>query len=273
MAGVLLAGGGTIVGSTAFTGTTVAHPKPDNHTVVWGDDIDYLDGEVSTYATTNPQGNLSSLGVYLDEDALAVFDEDPLGVHLRFPEDVDTHRFTFMGFHYNPEGHPPPDVYTVPHFDFHFYMLSEETVEGIVTEPATYSIPEAQIPEDYQRLPVADTTDDGEPDTPLVEEDMGEHLADTSSSEFQEDGEFTHTMIYGAYDVDGDGTGQLTFVEPMVTVDFFQDLEEEVVVDMKTPEVYGEADEYPTEYVVEPALHGGVYVSIDGFTEFSGPSS
>jgi hypothetical protein len=193
-----------------------------------------------------------------------------LGHHLYFPENVDTHEFTFMGFHYNPEGHGPPGIYTVPHFDFHFYIISEKTVGEIETGPATYSIPDAEIPEDYSRIPVLDTDDDGEPDTPLVEEDMGEHLADLSSPEFQEDGEFTHTMIYGAYDWTGNGVGHLTFVEPMVTVEFFENLTDEVVVDMKAPDRYVWADDYPTQYVVEPGLHGGVYISIDGFTEFPG---
>lgn len=268
VAGTLLLGGG-LVGSTAYSGPVSAHPKPENHDLVWGDTIDFLDGVVRTYATTNPSGNLSSLGAYLDETALETFDEDPLEAHLEFPDGVDTHQFTFLGFHYNPMGHPPPDIYTVPHFDLHFYTIAEETVEGIVTEPATYDIPDAQVPEDYQRVPAVDTDDD-EPDTPLVEEDMGEHLVDPTSPEFQEDGTFTHTMIYGAYDVDGDGTGRITFAEPMVTVEFLDGLDEEVAVGMKTPEEFAEADDYPTEYVMEPGLHGGVFISLDGFTEFPG---
>jgi len=195
-----------------------------------------------------------------------------LAAHLQFPDDVNTHQFSFLGFYYNPEGHPPSEIYTVPHLDFHFNMLSEGTVERIVTEPAIYDISDSQIPEDYQRIPVVDTDDDGEPDTPLIEEDMGEHLALSTSPEFQEGGEFTHTMIYGAYDEDGDGTGHFTSVEPMVTVEFFDGLEEETVVDMKTPEEYNEADDRPTQYVIEPGRHGGVFASIDGFTEFPGAS-
>lgn len=262
-----------LVGGSVGAGTTTAHPKPDNHELIWGDSRDYLAGNLKTYATTDPEGELSSLGIYMDADALAVFDEDPLGAHLHFPEGVDTHQFTFLGFHYEPEGHPPPDVYTVPHFDVHFYMIPEETVEGIVTEPATYSIPDAQTPTDYQRLPAADTDDDGQPDTPLVEEDMGEHLGDLSSPEFQEGGEFTHTMIYGAYDLDGDGVGRITFVEPMATVEFLEGLEGEVSVGMKTPEVYATADDYPTRYVIEKGVHDGVYVSIDEFEEFAAAES
>lgn len=264
----LAVSGTTVLG----TGRASAHPKPENHRVHWGDDIDYIDGEVRSYATTNPEDKVSSLGVFLDGDALAVFDRDPLEAHLHLPDDVDAQPFTFIGFHYNPQGHPPADVYTVPHFDMHFYMIPEETVEQITTGPATYSIPDAQIPTDYQRVPLVDTDDDGEPDAPLIEEDMGEHLIDTTSPEFQEDGEFTHTMIYGAYDEDGDGTGRITFVEPMLTVDFLGGLDEEVVVDMKTPEEYAAAGDYPTQYVMKPSLRDGIYVSVDGFTEFPGAS-
>ena len=266
-----VAAGAVLLGGASTAGSVAAHPKPANHEVVWGDELDYLDGDLRTYATTAPGGSLSSLGVYMDADALAVFDEDPLGTHLHFPDPVDAHQFTFMGFHYNPQGHPPPDIYTVPHFDFHFYMIPGETVEAIVTQPAQYSIPDAQMPTDYQRLPAVDSDGDGEPDTPLVEEDMGEHLGDVTAPEFQEGGEFTHTNIYGAYDVEGSGTGRLTFVEPMVTVAFLQGLEDEVTVDLKTPEQFPVADEYPTQYVIKKGVHGGVYVSIDGFEEFPGP--
>ncbi|WP_254271042.1 hypothetical protein [Haloarcula marina] len=270
VAGAVLAGSGLVVGGTTFTRATTAHPKPETHDVVWGDDIDYLDGVVRTYATTNPQGNLSSLGVYIDADAMAAFDEDELGAHLHLPEGVATHQFTFLAFHYNPEGHPPPDVYTVPHFDLHFYTVPESTVEPITTGPATYALPDAQIPSGYQRIPLVDTDGDGEPDAPLVEEEMGEHLVDPSGPEFQADGEFTHTMVYGAYDVDGSGTGRLTFLEPMVTNEFLGGLTEPVRNEFETPSVYPTADEYPAEYVMRPSLTGGVFVSLDGFTAFEG---
>lgn len=264
--------GGMVVGGTTATGTAAAHPKPDDHELIWGDDLDYLAGDLRTYATRDPAGGLSSLGVYMDADALAVFDEDPLEAHLKFPQ-VDTHQFTFLGFHYAKTGHPPEGIYNVPHFDFHFYTIPGETVDGIVTEPATYSIPDSQIPTDYQRVPAVDTDDDGEPDTPLVEKEMGEHIVDLTSPEFQEGGAFTHTMIYGAYDADGDGTGQLSFVEPMVTLEFLRNLDGEVATEIKTPDEFATADEYPTRYVLEKGIHGGVYISLECFESFPGPES
>lgn len=269
-----------VAGTALMTGSAAAHPKPQKrHDYHWCDSVRVGDGTVGTYATTNRAGKLSSLGVYLDADALAAFDtdgEEPhegVEAHLHFPDEVDTHQFTFLGLHFNPQGHPPTDIYTVPHVDFHFYMMDEADVAAIPFGPATYAIPEAQMPEDYMRLPALDTDNDNMPDTPLVEPVMGEHLADVSSPEFQPGGEFSHTMIYGAYDPDGDGVGRLTFVEPMITNAFLDELTEELEVDMKVPEEYFTADDYPTQYVITPSSDGGVYVSIDGFDEFPGPSA
>jgi len=73
------------------------------------------------------------------------------------------------------------------------------------------------------------------------------------------------------YDPDGDGVGRLTFVEPMATVGFLDDPDEETEVALKTPEEYFTADDYSTTYVMKPDHSDGVYVSIDGFGEFPGP--
>lgn len=75
----------------------------------------------------------------------------------------------------------------------------------------------------------------------------------------------------GANDLDDDGVGRLTFVEPMVTQAFLDNLTEELEVDMKVPDECFVADDYPTQYVMKPAHSVGVYVSIDGFEEFPGP--
>ena len=34
--------------------------------------------------------------------------------------------YRFMMLDWNPQGHQPPGVYTVPHFDFHFYMVPDQ---------------------------------------------------------------------------------------------------------------------------------------------------
>lgn len=263
-----------LTGSALLSGATSAHSKRTtmHGDTKWGEPLTVGDGEVKTYAKMNPAGKLASLGIAIDGDAFASFGDDPVAGHLHFP-DVDTHQFTFVGFHYNPEGHPPEEFYGVPHFDFHFYMMDEADVEAIQTGPAPYAIPDTQLPEDYVRMPVIDTDDDEKPDMPLADEAMGEHLVDPSSPEFQPDGEFTHTLIYGAYNTEGTDVGRLTFVEPMVTLAYLNELNDEVAVDMKMPQEFFVADDYPTQYVMKPASDGGVTVAIDDFTEFPGPSA
>lgn len=287
-----------VSGGIAFgTGPTVAkdssnQPKPDRHNVVWGEEELEVgsEGSVKPYATTNPAGRLSSLGVHLNGDAFERYDvgnseEGELEAHLSFPtEDVDTHQFTFMGFHFNPNGHAPPGIYTVPHFDFHFYMMDHDVVEQIPIGVAAYDIPDEQHPDDYVF---------GNPR--IIEPKMGEHLLDSTSPEVAQQDEdlFTHTNIYGVYDpsidpskpdgtvetplgelqvFEGDGQGEIHFVEPMITTDFIRDdLDSETSVKLSTPDVFPVADDYPTEYVMKPDGNGGIFVSIDGFESFPGP--
>jgi hypothetical protein len=299
--------GGVIIG----TGTVAASghggdPKPPNHDVYEGDS-EYVEvdgevvGEVAAYATTNPAGKLSSLGVHLDAGVFNAFDEggghreEEFAAHLHFPEDIDTHQFTFNGFHYNPEGHAPPGIYGVPHFDFHFYFIEEEVVEGITGGPlpdflpfiglADYEVPDEEFLPGYMFE-----------EHRLIVKEMGEHLLDGTAPEFN-GGEFTHTNVYGVYDpaidpedpddfediddldledvpvYEGDGTGRLHFVEPMITTDFISnDLGEDMEVDIATPETFPIADDYPTTYVMKPDGEGGVFVSVDDFEEFPGSS-
>jgi hypothetical protein len=297
--------GGLVVG----TGTVTARghggdPKPPNHDVHKGDvapvEVDGTKvGEVTAYATMNPAGKLSSLGVHIDGGAFGAFDaggghhDEEFGAHLHFPE-IDTHQFTFNGFHYNPVGHPPPGVYTVPHFDFHFYFIEEAVVDGITGGPlppqlpfiglADYDVPDEQFPPGYMFE-----------EHRFIVKGMGEHLLDGTAPEFN-GGSFTHTNVYGVYDpaidpdepdgtvtlelggneftlpvYEGDGTGRLHFVEPMITTDFISGhLDEEMAVDIATPEAFPVADDYPTEYAMKPDGEGGVYVSMDDFQSFPG---
>lgn len=303
--GALVAGGTLVpstVGADQHTPDPEEPPKSENHDVHWGESDD--DGGVWTYATTDTSGNLSSLGVHIDNETLNAFGDDEAAAHLHFPDetangdDLDTRQFTFMGFHYNPAGHPPPEIYTVPHIDFHFYMMDEDDVHDISGGPlgeapvpfiglADYDVPDEQFPEGYMSE-----------EHRFIIKEMGEHLLDETAPEFRGEA-FTHTYVYGVYDpsidsenpdgtetlrlqgdcveipvYEGDGEGRLHFVEPMVTTDFLRnELAEEVTVDVATPEAFAEEDEYPTEYVMKPDGDGGVYVSIDGFEEFAGTSS
>lgn len=298
----VLASGTLATGAASGAGTEPSPskpPQPATHDAHWGESDER--GDIWTYATADSAGRLSSLGVHVDGGALMAFDEAERAARLRFPDEtddgaaIDLHQFTFMGFRYNPQGHAPPGIYDVPHFDFHFYMIGEDVVEGISGGPlesaplpfvglADYDIPPAQFPRGYTF----------EAHRPIFE-GMGEHLLDGTAPEFH-GAEFTHTNVYGAYDpsidpaepagtkvvtldgdrveapvYEGDGDGRLHFVEPMVTTDFLRnELERAQSVDVATPTAYVEADHYPTAYAMTPDGDGGAYVSVTEFEAFPG---
>jgi hypothetical protein len=303
-----LKAGAALAGGALLSGAAGATRNDDSTEYHVGDATSVGDGTVEAYATTDSSGAVSSLGVHIDGKAFAAVDEggpvheEPVAAHLHFPTEteegdaIDPCPFTFNGFHYNPQGHAPPGIYTVPHFDFHFYTMAEEDVDGISGGPladapvpivgiADYEVPETQRPPGYMFE-----------EHRFVVEGMGEHLLDRTAPEFQGD-DFSHTYVYGVYDsaidpeepdgsqvvelqgeelelpvYQGDGEGNNHLVEPMVTTDFIRDeLDGQRRVGVATPARFPEAAEYPTTYAMEPDGDGGVYVSVGDFWAFPGP--
>ena len=135
---------------------------------------------------------------------------------------------------WNPKGHPPAHVYTVPHFDFHFYAIPHKAITEIKftgpNDPAIQVSDKALLPPDYQVIP--DTA------VPM----MGVHAIDMTAPELHGK-PFTETFIYG-YD-----NGKLIFLEPMVTQAFLQS-KPSATMPVKTPAKYSEPGYYPTSYTV-----------------------
>jgi hypothetical protein len=102
--------------------------------------------------------------------------------------------------HWQPQGHPPT-AFEVPHFDFHFYMITEDAVRAIKARDAE-PLPQERMPPGY--------VDAGE--VAFVPE-MGTHLLDPKDLEKP----FTVALIEGAHG------GQIIFVEPMVTRAFLEE--------------------------------------------------
>ncbi len=110
--------------------------------------------------------------------------------------------FDHITINWEPTGHEPDGIYTVPHFDIHFYKISvaaQMAITGIPGAPppagylpASYVIPGATVPQ------------------------MGSHWLDPSSPELPPTlAPFTHTFIYGS------DNGKVIFLEPMITRAFF----------------------------------------------------
>lgn len=163
--------------------------------------------------------------------------------NLALPSAVETgYREVTVNWH--PHGHPPPHVYTVPHFDFHFYTIEPADRMAIAftgaDDPAVQVNDVALIPADYQVIP--DTA------VPM----MGVHTIDMTAPELNGQ-PFTETFIYGYYG------GKLVFLEPMVTQAFLQ-TRPDLTQPVKTPERYSQPGHYPTSYSVRYDAESDVYL-------------
>jgi hypothetical protein len=111
--------------------------------------------------------------------------------------------FKVNGLDWNPQGHEPENVYTLPHFDFHYYMVPAAEVLGAVDMQKMMVPPAAEfIPANYVAGP------------PVPQ--MGLHWVDVTSPELNPTNPqtFTQTFIFGSYN------SKLTFYEPMITRQF-----------------------------------------------------
>lgn len=231
--------------------------------------------DIWTFATSNRAGKPMQLGIWIErvafETLTAASDHQLLA--LDFPA-VDGLTYTFAGINWNPMGHPPAGVWTTPHFDFHYYFVDEDYITGItgptpgpVMGIATYDVPDVYIAENYVY------------ESPrLIVPEMGEHIYDERSPEWDPAIPFTHTYIYGLYDpsidpaapsgsvdlpfgpdgslvpvptYEGDDVGELTFTEPMITEAFMRDVQMTdmaVTTPVPLPAAFPEAGYYPTSY-------------------------
>lgn len=259
-----------------LSGTASAQERfPPSDRTNWGRPRRLGDGTAATFYTEGRSGAPQYLGIWFTTDALDGLPEEPgpeFSTELPLPAEARAANFEWVSADWNPHGHVPADVYDVPHFDFHFYLMDREAVHeqippgecdrngdgtpefGVscdVQERGTESLPDAQLPSGY--VSTGETV-------PL----MGNHWVDSEASEFQ--GEpFTHTWIYGSFD------GRITFLEPMITTRFFENLRGRVVVDVKTPERFPTRGFYPTQYVIRHLRRQDAYaVFLRRFRQFEG---
>ena len=152
------------------------------------------------------------------------------------PKVISVTPFKHVGLDWNPTGHEPEHIYTVPHFDMHFYMISEEERMGatdmnkLLNEPAADYIPANHM----AGAPVPT---------------MGLHWLDVTSPELSGTVPFTQTFIYGSYDAN------IIFYEPMITLDFLKNTQN-FQRSIPQPAKFQKSGYYPTRMRV--VKHDGV---------------
>ncbi|QCR23849.1 hypothetical protein [Pontibacter sp. SGAir0037] len=164
--------------------------------------------------------------------------------HLKFHGQAVFAPFVGMMFDWNPEGHIPLDLYEKPHFDIHFYMVSDEEHMNI---PLGVDYPHADwferdyMPSNYTSLRLAIPG-------------MGNHWVDEGAPEMTGEG-FSKTLILGAYE------DKQTFIEPMITLGYFQQLKPNETVTAPVSEFpkVQKSGYYPTKYTITYDPVPGVY--------------
>jgi hypothetical protein len=232
----------------------------------YGDTTSLGDGKVRSYAQFALDGSPTALGIELsaatfnnlpqeDNDGNNCWDVNNNGIYddgecagghqriLFFPPLKNT-PFKWFLLNWDPHGHPPQGIYSVPHFDLHFYTLNYLARNLIRPGPcaivvncadfnkATIPVPSQYLHYDYKSVGAVAARE-------------GDHLLDFTSPEFGPGGQndFTHTFIFGAYE------GRLAFWEPMITLSFLQG-KPSACTPIKLPMAYQAAGYYPTRYCI-----------------------
>ncbi|MCM2348743.1 MAG: hypothetical protein NDI69_01900 [Bacteriovoracaceae bacterium] len=170
----------------------------------WGEKISVGKGYAWTYIKVinkTPQ----AMGVAISPKGLTGLSHEMVEYTLPMPKHIKVRPYRHIAMDWNPHGHEPGGVYDVPHFDFHFYFISEKLRQSIscVDEDAAICM----------KSPDEDSLVANYAPTPAGVPKMGWHWVDLLAPEFN-GGQFTRTFIYGYYD------GNLIFIEPMVTTDY-----------------------------------------------------
>jgi hypothetical protein len=175
-----------VLGASAFSSSTAAPARQDISHGTLGK------GTVTLWQ----QG--SQLGVTIDGAAFTSLPDKETRVDL-LPASGP---FRLVEIDWHPNGHPPAGVYTVPHFDAHFYVIPKSERDAIAfAKPG--SVPKAAdtiVPMGY----ITDGT---------VEPQMGMHYVSPSQPEF-------HGKPFMATQIWGYNKGHLAFVEAMFSLKF-----------------------------------------------------
>ena len=177
----------------------------DDYKTFYGPVVQMGNGHIRSWINISRNNNKPlAIGIELTAASLYNLPTDPLNfaantfVLKLHQKAKDVTPYNHITVNWEPNGHEPPGIYSVPHFDMHFYKISlaaQMAITGIPTAlppagylPASYVIQGATVPQ------------------------MGTHWLDPSSPELPPTlAPFTHTFIYGS------NNGNIHFNEPMIT--------------------------------------------------------
>lgn len=240
--------------------STARNSEDDHYNTFFGPAVQMGEGYVRSWVNISHDDKPLAIGIEFTEGVLHQQHEEipDAGEHghtllLLHQKAKALMPFDHLTMGFMTAGHPPPGIYSVPHFDFHFYKMNLADRLAIpafspATAAAFNNLPSLQyIPAGYFRSP-----NEG-----IIK--MGTHWVDLLSPEFHGQ-PFTHTFIYGSYD------GKVTFLEPMVTLATFQS-GITVHKQIRQPQLFDPTNTYyPTKYNIwKNENNNRHYVALDEF--------
>jgi hypothetical protein len=209
------------------------------------------------------------LGIALDASALeGLPSSEMMYMYLLKLPALAPEPYKLVELDWNPHGHEPPGVYTVPHFDFHFYTITLAERNAIVPGNPNFAAEANNLPTGAYVPPFyAALAGPGQSPADIAVPMMGVHWSDVRSPELQgllghpENYQpFTKTFIYGSWN------GRFTFYEPMVTLAYLQS-NPDFSSDIPVPQLYPEPGYFPTSYKVTYDAQAKEYrVALTGLT-------
>lgn len=192
-------------------------------------------GSARAYIILDRFGAPTGLGVALTELALTDLPSATTEFVLALPAEASTTPFKHALINWMPVGHQPAMIYTVPHFDFHFYTITQAAREAILLGDSALAAKMIRRPAD-EFVPAGYVSG-----ASTVQ--MGMHWTDPAAPERMGQ-PFTYTFIYGSYD------GAFIFAEPMVTKEYLETKPAGVAAPLKLPAQYATTGYQPTSYTV-----------------------
>jgi hypothetical protein len=215
--------------------------------LVYGPSQPLGDGTARTYVALDRAGAPVSVGVAISATAMQGLPMTPMPgmpmaamLNLTLPAEAAPAGYDHVMLDWMPTGHEPNGVYTLPHFDLHFYTIPVAEQNAIVPSDPQFAAKLAKMPAEEYRPAGMIMLPGGVPM-------MGAHWADPAAPELQPPPNaqpFTRTFFYGSYD------GHFIFFEPMITKAHLESFRTgaPVEVPLKVPARYERPGYYPTKY-------------------------
>ena len=210
------------------------------------------EGKVRAYVVLDERSGRRpiELGVAIDARAIegALPGGAPRNSPIALPEQTPA-PYRFVLFDWNPNGHVPPGVFDLPHFDFHFYIVPRADVEAIALGDPDFAAKANNLPTGEFLPPhYAVGKPPGAEPAAVAMPEMGVHWQDLLSPEYQRVlgrpeayRSFTKTYVYVTWD------GRIIALEPMITREYLLRRTDEVIP-VSRPARYPRPGWYPSAY-------------------------